>query len=253
MKERERLVISGLVVLMLLLWLGFLVHRSPRFPGSLWGGVLGVSGALLMLWPVGYSAVKRVGRLKKAVTSRMPMRTLLAWHVYTGVIGAVLAILHTGHKFNSPLGIWLTVAMFVAVLTGFIGRHFLGQVSHEMREKQDMLTKMKQAYSEAAVELARHPDPALGFVASRGFLSRLATKFFVPEDETAPGSLALSFRAVHLAESMADLEYAIKAHELLKRRFALWLKLHIASSILFYVLLALHVWAGIYFGLRWFK
>ena len=54
MKERERVVASGLVILMLLLWLGFIVHLSPRFPGSLWGGVLGVSGALLMLWPLAY-------------------------------------------------------------------------------------------------------------------------------------------------------------------------------------------------------
>ena len=38
MKERERIVVIGLIVLMLILWLGFLVHRSPRFPGSAWGG-----------------------------------------------------------------------------------------------------------------------------------------------------------------------------------------------------------------------
>lgn len=253
MKERERVVISGLVILMLLLWLGFIVHLSPRFPGSLWGGVLGVSGALLMLWPLAYSAVKRIGKLKNAVTRRMPMRTLLAWHVYTGIIGAILAIMHTSHKFTSPLGIFLTAAMLVAVLTGFVGRHFMGQVSRELREKQDLLVKLQEGYRQTADELARRDEPALALASSRRFFSRLATKFFAPEDETAPGSLALSFRAVHLAESMADLEYAIKAHALLKRRFALWLKLHIASSILFYVLLALHVWAGIYFGLRWFK
>ena len=45
MKERERLVIGGLCGLMLVLWLGFLVHRSSRFAGSAWGGLLGVSGA----------------------------------------------------------------------------------------------------------------------------------------------------------------------------------------------------------------
>ena len=47
MKEREPLVAGGLVTLLLVLWLGFLVHRDPRFAGSAWGGVLGVSGALL--------------------------------------------------------------------------------------------------------------------------------------------------------------------------------------------------------------
>ena len=34
MNEREKLVMTELVALLLLLWLGFLVHRSPRFAGS---------------------------------------------------------------------------------------------------------------------------------------------------------------------------------------------------------------------------
>lgn len=253
MKERERLVVAGLVVLMLMLWLGFAVHRSPRFPGSSWGGVLGVSGALLMLWPLGYSAVKRIPALKKATTRWVPMRTLLAWHVYTGIIGAILALLHTSHKFDNLLGISLTAAMLVATLTGFIGRHFMGQVSRELREKQDMLTKIQEAYRQMADELAHRPDPALTSAASQGFFGRMMTTFFVPEEETAPGGLAVSYRAARLAESMADLEYAIKTHELLKRRFALWLNLHIVASIVFYVLLGVHVWAGVYFGLRWFR
>ena len=69
----------------------------------------------------------------------------------------------------------------------------------------------------------------------------------------AQNALASSARTVRLAESIADLEYAIKSHELLKRRFEVWLRLHIAASVLFYMLLVLHVWAGIYFGLRWFN
>jgi hypothetical protein len=51
MKEREPFIVGGLVALLLVLWLGFLFHASPRFAGSLWGGVFGVSGALLMLVP----------------------------------------------------------------------------------------------------------------------------------------------------------------------------------------------------------
>lgn len=252
MKERERIVVIGLFALMLILWLGFAVHRAPRFPGSLWGGVLGVSGALLMLWPLGYSAVKRIPKLKGAVTKSLPMRTLLAWHVYTGIIGAVLAVLHTGHKFTSPLGILLTAAMLVAVLTGVVGRYFLGQVSQELREKQDWLAKLQASYQHTADEWARQPEPALPLT-GRGFVGRIAAGFFAPEPVAVPQHLALAYRAMSLAESMADLEYAIKSHELLKRRFAIWLKLHIASSIVFYLLLALHVWAGIYFGLRWFQ
>jgi hypothetical protein len=56
-----------------------------------------------------------------------------------------------------------------------------------------------------------------------------------------------------LAESVADLEYAVRTHELFKRWFSRALKLHIVLSLIFYVLLGLHVWAEIHFGLRWFS
>jgi hypothetical protein len=52
---------------------------------------------------------------------------------------------------------------------------------------------------------------------------------------------------------VADLEYAVRTHELFKRWFNLALRLHIILSLLFYVLLGLHIWAGIHFGLRWFS
>ena len=98
MKEKERLIISGLVVLMLVLWLGFPFHQSPRFAGSLWGGILGVVGAVLMLVPLAYMVVKRNKRLKKYVSKWVSMRTLLAWHIYAGVLGPVLVVIHSGHK-----------------------------------------------------------------------------------------------------------------------------------------------------------
>ena len=56
-----------------------------------------------------------------------------------------------------------------------------------------------------------------------------------------------------IAESVADLEYAIRTHELFKRWFARSLTLHIVLSVLLYLLLALHIGSGIYFGLRWLR
>lgn len=252
MQERERVVVSSLVVLLLLLWLGFAVHRSPRFPGSLWGGVLAISGAVLMLLPLGYSLVKRVPAVKAAVTRRVSLRALLAWHVYTGVLGAILALLHTGHKFTSALGILLTAAMFVAVLSGYVGRHLLALLGSELREKMAMLAQLQTTYQQAAAELARHPDPVLT-AASRGFIRPFMAAFFVPEAPGEPGGPPPAARVVRLAESIADLEYSIQSHELLKRQLARWLTLHIAASVIFYVLLALHIGTEIHFGLRWFS
>ena len=58
-------------------------------------------------------------------------------------------------------------------------------------------------------------------------------------------------RVTILADGVADLEYSIRTHELLKRWFSGTLTIHIVVSVAFYALLAAHIASGIYFGLRW--
>ena len=249
MKEREPLVVGGLVALLLLLWLGYLFHTSPRFAGSAWGGALGVSAAVLMLIPLAYPVVKRVPAVKRWVTRRVSMRALLDWHMYTGILGAILGLLHTGHKFDSPLGIALTTMMLLVVVSGFVGRHLMKLISLEIREKKELLTQLELGYRQTAGELAAHPDLVAVLRPWSGFWGRLTASLFrvLPHATTVPTAT----RALDLADSIADVEYAIKSHDTLKRWFAGWLWVHIVTSVFLYVLLALHVWAGIHYGLRW--
>ena len=254
MKDRERLIVGGLTALLILLWLGFLLHGEPRFAGSLWGGLLGVAGALLMVVPLVYLVVKRVPPLRGAVTKRgVTMRTLLSWHIYAGILGPILAVLHTGHKFVSPLGIGLTSLMLVVVLSGFVGRYLLSHCSEEIKEKQKMLAQMEAAYHQTGTELVGHPEQAALVQPLGGLWSRLVAGAFIAATHGSAGPLPAPVRAVRLAESMSDLEYAIKTHATFKRLFAYWLSLHIVISLGLYLLLGLHVWAGIHFGLRWFQ
>lgn len=246
--ERERTVVTGLLVLQLLLWLGFAVHRSPRFPGSPGGTALGVAGAALIVFPsLAYAVAKRLARLRRGRTTPLPLRRLLAWHVYGGIIGSVLAILHTGHRFESTLGTALTGAMLLSVFSGYVGRHYLVRVSSELREQQGLLERLVTTYNSLAEELASRPRTAAAAISPWRLWSRPP----VPADASESESFALGYRATELASSIADLEYDIKVHELLKRRFAVWLSVHVATTLAFYALLALHVAAGVYFGLRW--
>lgn len=257
MKERERVTATGLTVLMLVVWLGFLVHRSPRFAGSPWGGVLGVSGAICMLVPLAYMFVKRFKRLKKRLGQLVSMRTLLAWHIYAGIAGPILVLLHTGHKFESPLGIALTAMTLIVVVSGFAGRYLMSQWSTEIRLKKAMLTEFNAAYRRAASELAS--DPLLGRLLRpfSGFFGRLLASLFASDAAPAVAGPAAGATnpvgLIRLAESIADLEYAIRTHETFKRWFSKWLKFHIVISMILYGLMALHVWAAIHFGLRWFE
>ena len=63
MKEREKIVVTGLVMLMLLAWLGFPLHHAHRFAGSFWGGVFGVAGAILTLVPLAYLIERKLTKL----------------------------------------------------------------------------------------------------------------------------------------------------------------------------------------------
>tara|TARA_R110002111_G_scaffold69747_1_gene112896 strand:+ start:748 stop:1497 length:750 start_codon:yes stop_codon:yes gene_type:complete len=248
MKEREPLIIGGLVLLLLVLWLGFPLHQSPRFAGSFWGGVLGVSGAALMLIPLAYLVVKRIKPLKRRVTSYVSMRTLLALHIYAGVLGPILVLIHTGHKFNSVLGIALTTMVLIVVASGFVGRYLMSRINKEIKSKRSMLSEANAQYERALEDLRTSPEQAS---LARRFHHILARMFLSAGDDGST-PLPAGIRTVRLAESVADLEYALRTHETFKRAFARWLKLHIILSCVLYMLLGLHIWGAIYFGLRWF-
>lgn len=255
MKERERLIVTGLVLLLVLIWLGFPFHQSPRFAGSLVGSTFGIAGALLMLVPLLYMIVKRTKPLRGKVIRLVSMRTLLAWHIYAGVLGPILVVIHSGHKYESALGIALTALTLMVVLSGFVGRYLMSQFSQEIREKKATLKTLEEAYNQAAQNVAAAPEHAKALRHFSGFFSRPIGGFF-PSDANlstsgASGTIWNPAVLLRLSESIADIEYSIKTHEKFKIWFGKWLKFHIVISIVLYVLMALHVWSAIHFGLRW--
>lgn len=211
-RYREHLLVGAAVSLVFLLWIGYAVHRSPRFPGSLEGAILGILAALLMVVPLGYTLVRRFPQAVPAPTRARWLPRLLEWHVYATLGGTAFAILHSGHRFESPLGVALMTVMLVAVASGYLGRHFLHFVSEEMRLQQTMLDRLRAEFD--------------GLVSSG-----VAT----PE----------------LGAAIADVEYAIVAEHAIRRQLSIWLAAHIASSFAFYGLLVLHIAASLQFGLRW--
>lgn len=252
MPERERIIVTGLVVLMLTLWLGFLLHSSPRFAGSLVGGLLGVAGAVLMLLPLVYLIVKRIRPLKKVVNAHVSMRTLLTWHIYAGIVGPILALLHTGHKFESALGIALTAMLLAVVVSGFVGRYLMGQFSREIKTKKAMLGTLEARYEQVATTLRADPARAALLRPFSGMFSRVAAGPFLRAPSPPDGRDDFA-TVVRLGESIADVEFAIKTHARFKKWFSTWLKFHIVISAVLYALLVLHIWAGVHFGLRWFE
>lgn len=247
MKEREIIVVSGTVCLLFLAWLGFLLHRSPRFPGSGMGAVFGITGAVLMLVPLAYPIAKRIPFLHDRMSAHISLHSLLTLHVYTGIVGPLLGLIHTGHRFDSLLGITLTAVMLLVVVSGFAVRYLLKYVNQEVKDKLLLLQTARGDLDSAwgvlensTLEmraLPRVPVLAAG-VASLGF----ELPFGGPTGEV-----------IRTAEGVADLEYAVRTHEVFKRLFGWSLKVHIVLAVILYMLLVLHIGSEIYFGLRWLR
>ena len=247
MKERERIVFTGVLSVLLLAWLGFLVHRSPTFAGSGIGLVFGIAGAVLMLIPLAYPIVKRIPAINARVTKHMSMQTQLTVHVYSGIFGPLLAIIHTGHKFDSPLGMTLTAVMLLVVVSGFAVRYLLTYVNQEIKDKLLLLQTARGDLDSAWGVLENTAPEMRGLPKSPLLAAGLASVGIGLSSGGPAGDVT------RIAESVTDLEYAVRTHELFKRWFAWALKLHILLSLIFYVLLGLHIWAGLNFSMRWFS
>jgi hypothetical protein len=232
--ETERTAVGGLVTVLLLFTPGFLLHEAPRFPGSFTGTLLGIVAAILMVLLLSYPLIKRLPWLRRHVTANVGMGAVLSFHVYAGALGAVLGILHTGHKFESPLGIMLVTAMLVTILSGFAGRYYLVHLSATLREQKAALDQLRAEYDRVAAAL--QPVSVTGhFGCWRRQHALIAAN---------PG-------LQRVVNAIADTEYGMRQREGIRWAFASWMVVHVSAALVMYAALALHIWNGIYFGLRW--
>ena len=247
MKESERIIVTSIFATLIFAWLGFLIHTSTRFAGSGIGAVFGISGAVLMLLPFLYVAIKRIPFIREHVSKYLPIQKALSLHVYLGIIGALLALIHTGHNYHSVLGIALTATVLLLVVGGFAVRYLLAYVSRDIKDKLSLLQTARGDLDNAWGVLESTPSPAP---------VRPASPWWAASGLAFAGAHGLATpvaRITVLAEYVADLEYSVRAHEFLKRWFARALIAHIVLSIVLCVLLAGHIASGIYFGLRWLR
>jgi hypothetical protein len=111
------LLITGLYALVIVL------TRAIPPASELFGHGIGIVGFIFMLMTETlYSLRKRSRRLKWG-----KMSTWLQLHIFTGLVGPYMVLLHTSWKFNGIAGV-TTLFTVIIVVSGFIGRYIFTRI-----------------------------------------------------------------------------------------------------------------------------
>ena len=97
--------------------------RSIPPAGELFGHVMGIVGFVFMLMTETlYSLRKRSRTVKWGKLSNW-----LQFHIFTGLVGPYMVLLHSSWKFNGIAGI-TTLFTIIIVVSGFIGRYIFTRI-----------------------------------------------------------------------------------------------------------------------------
>ena len=108
---------------------GLVVVLTRQIPPAreLFGHSLGIIGFILMLLTETlYSLRKRSRSVKWG-----RMSTWLQIHIFTGLVGPFMVLLHTSWKFNGLAGV-TTLFTVIIVVSGFIGRYIFTRIPRTM-------------------------------------------------------------------------------------------------------------------------
>jgi hypothetical protein len=103
----------------------FVVYWTRAIPaaGSLFGHLIGIVGFLLMLGTETLYSFRK--RSRKARWGSMA--AWLQFHIFTGLVGPYMVLLHTSWKFNGLAGA-TTLLTIIIVISGFVGRYVYTQI-----------------------------------------------------------------------------------------------------------------------------
>lgn len=224
----DRQLSTSLSTLFLVLVLGFVAIPVPAFSGSQVGHLLGILGTALMGMTLAYPYRKRIqGKKGKA--------NPLDAHVYYGLVGPVLVVVHSGHAFASLIGNLTFLAMLLVVLSGMVGRHYFKMVNRSVKAQQEELKALESMFEARRREALAVAGEAEDEVAGA--------------DEGVFADEASDLR--ELAQSIAEREYRLRMFNATQRTFSLWATVHIYLTVLLFSLVLIHVYTTIYYGLRW--
>ena len=100
----------------------FFTRKSPA-AGELFGHGIGILGFILMLMTETLYSLRK--RTRSASWGRMS--SWLQFHIFTGLVGPYMVLLHSSWKFNGLAGAVMLLTLII-VVSGFVGRYIYTRI-----------------------------------------------------------------------------------------------------------------------------
>jgi len=245
-------------------------YRQLR-PAGLGGHTFGVIGSALMILMLSYSLRKRARFLR----NKGPLSRWLDIHIYFGIMGPLLVVLHTSFKVQGLVAVsfWSMVAV---ATSGIFGRYLYLQIPRNIQGDEIDIKELEQDNKQFTLRLRDefHLDDAV--------IRRLEERDALKVDESAGAIKVLftilrddafrPFRFRHRHRDYADLKEVPRemrkeivriTHRktLLARRiiflnkvqqlFHYWHVVHKPFAIIMYSIMIIHIVVAVWTGYKW--
>jgi len=235
-------------------------YKEIPSASSFWGHSLGVLGFLLMVMTETlYSFRKR----SKRGARWGKMSSWLEFHIFTGIVGPFMVLLHPGWEFKGLAGI-LSLMTLLIVFSGFFGRYIYTAIPRANNGAEIDLQKLEMSARRLEAELSRlkHQDetqPIQKIKTNGGTVSNVLSRFWgdiravLTDIAIRTGSSGptkqTKLELLRIRRKYEQVQRQINNLAAARRLLSLWHAIHIPLGLTLFLVALVHIGATIYYSM----
>lgn len=262
MLKAKELLYSALAMVVITFFYLLVQTTTREIPSasSLWGHGIGILGFLLMVMTETlYSIRKR----SKRGANWGKMSSWLEFHIFTGIVGPFMVLLHPGWQFNGLAGV-LSLMTFLMVFSGFFGRYIYTAIPRTANGAEISLQEMELTARQLEIELARinqsgQTVPIKKYDIHSGSILDVLMRFWMDIKSGLTELISYLSRNNPATQKKMELSRVRRKYEQVQRQinnlaaarklFSLWHTIHIPFGLTLFIVALIHIGATIYYAI----
>jgi len=267
MRSNRELWLALIAIAVITLLYGFMVVMLGGIPAAreFFGHSIGILGFMLMLMTETLYSLRK--RTRRAQWGRMS--AWLDFHIFTGLVGPYLVLLHSSWKFNGLAGIVMLLTV-VIVASGFIGRYIYTavprtadgaeveagllrqQIAQLDNQLQDLLADSPES-TRSVLQMLTHPHEGDGSSVSMVLGRAWSDIRFRREWKHLRSKVDAETRdrlddLSRLVQRRQVLDRQVSSLAIARRMLALWHAVHIPIGMVLFTAAFIHSIAALYYA-----